>query len=175
MVGERLRMSVKLLRHKDINRAELEKIAFIKEQHWTHGLESQIKWIDKQFVGDDCHVILCQENEIMAYVGMNRVKCMIDGIEFFMWGIGNVCVDKEHQGAGLGFEVMKSVNDYLENTSQIGVLLCHDKLCKFYCKVGWHVLCYKKATVNDSAFNESVMMYNTKYKHVHRIDFNKNF
>lgn len=168
-------MSVKIVKHKDISALEIEVITTIKDQNWCHGIASQIKWIENQFLAEDLHVMSYKEERVVAYVGLNRIKCLIDGEETEMWGIGNVCVDKSSQGTGLGIEIMREVNAFLTGTNQPGILLCHKNLCRFYSKVDWKIVSYRESTVNGVSFAEYVMSYNKVLENVQRIDFNKNF
>lgn len=175
MVGERLHMSIKIVKHKNMNSKEIEKICLLKEQHWTHGLTSQIEWINKQFLEDDFHVMKYVDNNLVAYVGINKVKCSIDNIDYELNGIGNVCVDKRCQGKGHGVEIMEFVENFLIKKDIIGILLCHKNLCDFYSKVGWSILEYSEAFIKGINFTEYIMTYNSKIEKISSINIDKNF
>lgn len=175
MVGEKLHMSIKIIEHKKLKSDELEKICLLKDQHWAHGLSSQMDWINSQFLDEDLHVMKFIDEHLVAYVGINKIKCNIDNKDYEFYGIGNVCVDKSFQGKGYGVEIMEFIGSYLDEEHKKGILLCHKKLCNFYSKVGWNKMNYSEAVINDTSFYEYIMTYNSELEKVHSICIEKNF
>ena len=76
-----------------------------------------------------------------------------------MLGIGNVCVDKENTHAGVGSILMACINSCIKELNTCGILLCKERLIKFYESSNWIKACPGRVFVSDQLFTNNVMIY----------------
>lgn len=152
----------KFIIHKDIQ-VELTSIATIKDQHWTHGITSQIKWIEENVDDEDIHLlgINSGNNEVVAYMALMHLDVIINNLPFHFLGLSNVCVDKCYAGEGIGSQLVDQANKYIVENKKNGILLCKDSLIGFYQKNKWSLLKYKEAFIKDNLYDRNVMLFNT--------------
>lgn len=162
-------------RHREITEKQLNDIAFLKDQLWPHGLDSQKAWIAKNFDADDVHLILYQEDAPVAYASLNSIQCTIDSQIETLWGLGGVCVAKSCQRQGLGKLIVEGANRFLTASQLPGLLLCHKELTGFYNLCGWEILHCKKVTVEKTPFKHFVMSFGKQYGNINSLAIPKNF
>ena len=151
----------KFVKHNDV-REELSIIANIKDQHWTHGILSQIDWIHKNIDSEDIHLMGFDNDssELVAYMAIMNVEAIISNLSFSFLGFSNVCVDKRFTKEGIGSRLVTQANKYIIENNKTGILLCRDSLVGFYEKNGWNLLVYKEAYIKDSPYEKNVMLFN---------------
>lgn len=163
----------KFVRHSDLKSDEIQKIIYIKQQYWQYSFESQMKWINDNLFDDDYHLWFeLNTGEIIAYLNIVNLEVRVDESNKRFLGIGNVCVDKNVVGTGLGQLLMQTANYHIKNTNEIAVLLCKEHLLKFYENVGWHV--YKGNIMLQNTIFKDFVMFN-KLFHWSSIFINRNF
>lgn len=171
------------IENQDIQESLLLEIIQLKEQHWSHGIDSQKKWIKCNLQKFDKHCILytCDKNKkdkkVIAYLNLIDVNGKFNNKLCKCIGIGNVCVDKKYEHMGYGRLLLKEVNKYLEENNFIGVLLCKLSVEEFYSKVGWKKLEVQYVNVNGVAYTNIVMVYNGFQipEHICKVYFDRNF
>ena len=155
-------MNWKVVKHKDLSMAEELQIAYLKEQHWQYGLESQILWMRDNIQEDDAHLIGERSDDkktiIQAYLTLINLIVKIDGQCLDYIGVGCVCVDKAYQQTGIGRHLMKEAELYIKEQNKCGILLCKNTLVPFYKKCGWHQLEYQSATVAGNQYEHNIML-----------------
>lgn len=151
----------KFIVHKDM-RDELIQIAALKDQHWTHGIASQIMWMEENIHSEDVHLVGINNdsNEIIAYMALMNVNVIINNLSFAFLGLSNVCVDNRFAREGIGSQLVNQANRYIVENQKNGILLCKDSLIAFYNKNGWSLLKYKEAYIMDDSYNKNVMLFN---------------
>lgn len=162
-------------KHCELSEKEWNDIAFLKDQHWPHGTESQKAWIARNFEDDDVHLLLYQADEAVAYASLNVICCMIDSRKENVLGLGGVCVAKTHQKQGLGKKIVECANEYITMSQQPGLLLCHKELTGFYNLCGWEMVNYERAFVAEAVFEHFVMSFRKRYGDVKSLIIPKNF
>ncbi len=151
-------MNWKIVKHRDLSMAEGLKIAYLKDQHWPYGLESQIQWMKDNIALDDAHLMGEEQDILRAYITLTNLNVVIDGQQLDCTGVGGVCVDKAMQHTGLGRILMQQAGKHINEKSQIGILLCKDTLVPFYEKCGWKLLQYRTAFVSGSNYEYNIML-----------------
>ena len=150
--------SLKVIRHADISKNELDEIIRIKSVAWPYPYEKQLEWISQHLKNSDLHLILLKNNEAVAYLNLIDIEIEIDHKLYNAFGVGNVCAIEK--GKGYGNELMSQTNHYLLLNNKIGLLFCKEGLVSFYRKFGWN----KVEKINlQMAFNSSnvvSMIYN---------------
>lgn len=158
----------KFIKHKDITSRDLEIIAFLKDQHWIHGLDSQIDWIKANMKDDDYHLLGIDStnsyNKLSAYLALCDLKIIIDDVYKSAIGLGCVCVDKSLEHKGFGKILLEEASQFIRKSNKNGVLLCKKNLIGFYEKCGWNNLDYQQAFVSDTIFNNNIMILGSAAK-----------
>lgn len=162
-------------RHDELSEKQLDDIAFLKDQHWPHGTESQKAWIIKNFEGNDIHIIMYQKDIPIAYTSLNHIKCIVDSEQKEVLGVGGVCVAKNSQKQGLGIKIIECANRYITAGQQTGLLLCHKELIGFYRRCGWETINCKEVIVAEAVFEHFAMGFGKSYGHVGTLVIQKNF
>ena len=143
--------------HGELTDPDAAQIARLKDEHWRHGIESQLQWMRTHHAADDLHLLGRDESgALLAYLTLTRVNAAFDGREAQLSGVGSVCVEKSVSRRGLGKLLMQKAGEYLSGG---GILLCKDALRPFYEKCGWAVAEAAETTVAGERFAHLVMLY----------------
>lgn len=128
-----------LIQHREISEELLEQIVSLKSQHWKYTKDQHLDWIKKNIQRDDFHlIVVSNENKLIAYLNLVEILVSFDGKnEEEYLGIGNVCVDPQFVGTGLGLLIMNATNFYLKHLGKKGSLICKPNLNNFYNKANW--------------------------------------
>lgn len=155
-------MRWRIVNHDTLSETDLLRVAKIKDQHWSYGIDSQIEWMRKNVMDEDIHLIAESDerksSEIRAYATLSKINIGIDGKEYVVIGIGSVCVGKEFLNCGLGKALILEANKFIKDNKSLGILLCKDKLVSFYEKCNWQILNYKVAEVAGAPFENKIML-----------------
>ena len=155
-------MNWKIVKHRDLSMTEGLRIAYLKDQHWPYGLESQILWMRDNIEADDVHLMGEKQDgekiDLLAYVTLTNVKTIIDEQQINCIGVGGVCVDKSKQHSGLGKLLMQEAGQYIISQGKTGILLCKDALVPFYEKCGWKLLKYQTAKIAENKYDHNIML-----------------
>lgn len=151
-------MKLEIIKHSDILFRDLLRAIAVKSVSWPHSVESQVKWIINNMQPEDLHVFLTNNGEDMAYMTLSPVIATVNGVDTSFMGIGCVCSAKH--GVGSGRQLMESVNKWLNDNNQKGLLFCKIELVRFYKKYGWSLI--EPASVIFTTPHEGVytMSYN---------------
>ena len=168
-------LRIDIQKHSDLSQNRLEEIAFLKDQHWPHGIPSQKNWIAENFEENDIHMILYREDTPVAYASLNQIVCQIDSKSEEVMGLGGVCVDRSCQKQGLGRKIVEGANRYIAQQGKTGLLLCHKELIGFYSQLGWVNMVCEQVTVGESDFTHFVMSLGKVYEGIKCLKVPKNF
>lgn len=147
-------MQFKFCKHSQINQQELEKIVDLKKKHWNYAPEEHLRWMALNLKGEDIHVLMFENEELVAYLNLINAEVIInDAVQSFI-GIGNVC--SSNKGKGHGSLLIKEVDQYLACKKKTGILLCKDSLVGFYLKNGWKLLDKNKVEADFPLYNTMV-------------------
>ena len=155
-------MNWRVIKHRDLSMADGLRIAYMKDQHWPYGLESQIFWMKDNIRMDDAHLMGEEQSgdktELKAYITLVNLSVAIDDLNIDCIGVGGVCVDKEMQHSGMGRHLMQEAGKYINEHSKPGILLCKEDLIPFYEKCGWKPIHYQIATVAGNYYEHNIML-----------------
>lgn len=130
--------SPRYLSSRDITQAEVSAICALKNQSWPHSLESQLAWWKKNTDDDDLFVTLEHDGSLLAFLRLRSRPVSVNGARLDALCATEVCVEKSHQGQGIGARLMGAAVARIEQTaSDIGYLLCRDAEEPFYVACGW--------------------------------------
>jgi len=168
----------KVIKNSEISERDLVHIAYIKDQHWTHGVKSQVDWMKNNLLPDDIHLLgkIKGDLEPCAYLSLVNIKVTCDNDETNFIGLGNVCVSKNDEHFGIGSSLVLQANNYIMSSAKRGLLLCKDPLISFYKKNGWEKLNYTKALISNCQYYNNIMTFPTwRGKTINEIIIDKNF
>lgn len=137
---------LKVIRHSDISRNDIDEIIHIKHKAWPYSYLDQVKWIEDNIETSDLHVLLLNNEDAIAYLNLINIELTIDENIYYAFGIGNVCATE--RGKGYGKELMLHTNHYLRENNKIGLLICKQNLVSFYKGVGWKPIEKENTRVN---------------------------
>jgi hypothetical protein len=147
-----------LVTHKEITTIQLNEIIQIKSIAWPYSYEKQLEWIHHNLKNTDIHVLLYQEEILVAYLNLIDIELKIDNILFDALGIGNVCAIEK--GKGLGFELLNKTNKFIIEDHSIGLLFCKIDLVSFYTKSSWNLIEKKQLNLVFDTKNIETMIFN---------------
>lgn len=151
-------MNCKIIKHENLLLEEGLKIAYLKNQHWPYGIESQILWMHNNIRRGDVHLLVEDDSVLKAYCALVALNTVIDGVNNDCLGVGGVCVDVRFQHSGLGKSLMQEVKRYVNSLNKVGILLCKDALVNFYEKCGWNMLNYNMANIANNNYKHCIML-----------------
>jgi hypothetical protein len=140
-----------------LSEQNLKKIINLKKKHWDYSEEEHKKWIDNNINENDIHVLMFQDEILVAYLNLIQTEVILNNREHFFLGIGNVC--SLEKGFGYGKELLVGMQKYLVQNDFKGILFCKDKLVDFYVKFEWKLV-PKNRVISENYKNVNVMFYN---------------
>lgn len=165
-----------IIKHSDITDSLLTEIALLKDQHWIHGIRSQLIWINNNIRNIDYHLCGFINQKLAAYMALVEVSAEINSKRFGCLGLSNVCVSNEYEKKGYGSELVQQANRFISDQNRIGLLLCKESLVSFYQKNSWFLLEYEKATVKGEIYAKEIMVYSSNIvETVYSIQIERNF
>ena len=151
--------SVRYILNKNITRDFLQEVINIKTIAWPYSYDSQLQWIKQNLSSNDIHVLLYKDKVLVAYLNLIDACIKINGELSKIYGIGNVCAIKRHEGYGK--ILMENINLFIKDESRMGLLFCKQPLLNFYYNLGWKCIdnerFYRAGMQDDKIYN---MVYN---------------
>lgn len=130
--------AIKFIKHSDLTQQLEQQIISIKSVAWPYTFNDQQNWMNENLNNHDLHVLLSDNQDLIAYLNLIQVEIEKDGRLYSAFGIGNVCA--REKGKGWGKELLRFVNAYLKENWHFGILFCREALVKFYSENGWAVV-----------------------------------
>ena len=122
----------------EISEADILEICGLKNQSWPHSMESQIAWWERNTDSNDTLLMLKNEGVIQAFLRLRRRTVLVGNDRLHALCVTEVCVDRSHQGKGLGARLMNLAIARIKQLDKpIGYLLCRDSQELFYEACGW--------------------------------------
>ena len=150
----------KIIKNVDLDEPTLNSICEIKSVYWQYPITSQKKWINENLKDDDLHMLLFDHDRLSGYMNLVRIRGNINGKDYEMLGIGNVC--SRVSGNGYGRQLMQFVKDYLLQGNITGLLFCQPKLVKFYDRFQCKLIPGEKLSLPNLGHHEfEVMIFNS--------------
>lgn len=153
--------TLQCIKHKNVSKQQLDIIIKIKSVAWDYSYDQQLKWINENISDDDVHCLLLENGNPVAYMNLIDTWINVDGKNFDMFGVGNVCSYKK--GHGYGGILMHKINEFIELNKRIGLLLCRDQLIPFYSKYGWKTVDARQIEFSYPIDGIHVMNYNMNF------------
>lgn len=161
------------IKHTELTKDLLYQICTIKSLSWPYNIKSQKNWINANISDDDFHVLLFDNDILIAYFNFIPIEIIIDGQNMNALGIGNVCTKEKSKGYGK--KIMLEANRFLLGNDLKGLLFCKKETVTFYSKFQWDLI--NKLNLNLFADNTNfeTMIFNCTLKFKKLEYFNKIF
>lgn len=146
-----------LIKHSDISYDKIQQIVELKSNRWHYTQEQHLDWISKNIQPEDYHILIFENEELIAYTNFVSVKVSINDNEIPFMGIGNVCTAES--GKGYGDLLMKEVNKIIVEKNWKGILFCKEALVPYYEKYNWGLVALNCIT-SEEIKKHNTMLYN---------------
>lgn len=159
-------INIKIVKHNDLLKNQIDKIIALKNIFWKYTYESQIAWLKNNLQSNDLHLMLFEDENLVAYLNLVNIKLLLNDVTYTAFGVGNVCTAKS--GKGYGRKLMNELNKYILEYNSIGALFCQQDLAFFYKKFNWqkmesHICHIENQTVSMMIFNYNLPIVKVKY------------
>lgn len=130
-------ISIEFINNYDISEGLKLQICEFKNRNWEYPVQSHLDWMDTHLRDDDIHLLLRDEDLLVAYLNMVRVNLEYDSRAVKALGVGNVCVDPTMKGRNYGRLIMSVADFYCRQNKMPGILFCQQKNVGFYKACNW--------------------------------------
>lgn len=155
-------IKIKFIKHKDLKLIDLNKIVKFKKTFWKFKILSQKKFLEKNSMPEDIHLLLFRDKELVGYTFLNFRKINIRNKKIIAIVVDNVLVKKKLRGK-LGVKLIKIINRKIKKLKKIGILICNKKLVNFYKFFKWEII-EKKKIITFPRTSLNIMVFNYNYK-----------
>ena len=156
-------MKIYKIQTKNLTNILINKIIYLKNTEWKHGLKSNLSWFKKNIRKNDIHILLLKKNHLIAYNVLRKRIFIINKKKYNYYYFDTLIVDKKFRGKNL---VKKIINQNIKIYKKIKIpmfLLCRKKLVHFYKKNNWFLLNNKKRYIfKDFKHNKNIMIFATQ-------------
>lgn len=149
---------------KNLNKNLLKEIANLKSEQWKFKVNSQIKFIKKNFTSLDVHNLLYINKELAGYTALKRSNFYnnVSNIKKNCLIFDTFIIKKKFQNKNLSEILMCFNKNKIINLNLPTFLTCKNKYEKFYLKNNWKASS-KKITIHQKKyFNLKIFSFNFK-------------
>jgi len=111
---------------------------------------------------DPVHFVVAKDEALISHAEIIQMELKHQGIEYRIYGLGNVFTFPPYRGHGFGQAVVSAGTNYIaESGVDAAILFCDPKLSVFYEKAGWEGLpnaSTRVGTPNESEENQGLRM-----------------
>lgn len=150
-------IQTKLKLNYDISSVELKSIVSIKSSRWSYSKEQHKDWIHNNILPEDYHLLVYDDNVLIAYANFVNIKVVINDDIFCFKGIGNVCTSIS--GKAYGNILMEFINEVLTSNNWHGLLFCGTGLISYYRKFNWELVTSEKV-ISFAAEDKNILVFN---------------
>ena len=87
---------------------------------------------------DPVHFVIARGEALISHAEIIKMNLNQSGIEYLVYGFGNVFTFPPYRGSGYGQLVVSAGTSYIvESKADLGILFCDPALLPFYEKAGW--------------------------------------
>ena len=116
-------------------------IAFMRTE-WPSIFQGEDKFIMGTYPPalSPVHFVISAGEALVSYAEVLRLRFPQAGIEFQMYGFGNMFTFQPYRNEGFGKQVLALATNHIKNSDvDVAMLFCDKKLVPFYEKEGWEV------------------------------------
>ncbi len=163
-----IKVRFKTVLTKNLSKHLIKNIIYLKMEHYKYNFNNQYKWFKKNIQNMDKHNLALFKNEIIGYTCLRQKKILIGRKKILKILLFDTCVvKKKKRNAGIGTKLMNYNNKIISKSKKPSLLLCKQKLIKFYKKFNWKNIKKSKVLFVDHKQNKLFIM---SYKFTKKIN-----
>ena len=147
---------------KKLKKKEILSICKLKNTQWKYGLKSQLKWFNKNIQNNDIHNLLYLEENLVGYNLLRKRKFFLKGKKKNYFYFDTIIVLKKYRRMKIGKLICEFSAKIIKKTKLHSMLICQNKLLKFYKKYEWQKIAKKNFKILDHEYPKdySAMSFN---------------
>ena len=158
---------IKILKTKQLSNIIIKKICSLKNQEWSYGLNSNLKWFRNNVYEDDINFLFFYGSKLVAYNCLRKrnfydANRVIKKKKIFIFD--SLIIEKSFREKGIAKKMLLFNNYYLKRYKLPSFLLCKNNMKYFYKKLGWQELNINKKNIINHKTNLNLMSFNLKFK-----------
>lgn len=149
---------------KNISPKELKEICLLKNEKWKYGINSQLRWFKQNINKNDICNLLKIKGKIIGLTILRRrsFKIKLKKSKYFLFD--TLIISKKFRKKKLSSILMTLNNFVILENNLLSLLICDNRLIKFYEKFGWSRLSNKFFEIKDYDLRTNVLTINQNYK-----------
>tara|TARA_Y100000385_G_C13097966_1_gene642588 strand:+ start:784 stop:1302 length:519 start_codon:yes stop_codon:yes gene_type:complete len=156
------------IKTKKLKKKQILDIIKLKEQHWKFGLKSQLSFFKKNFKSYDIHNLLYFSTTLIGYTALKK-RTLYKGEEKKRYLLfDTLVIAKDFRNLKLSRIIMNFNNKIIINSKMQSILICENKLYKFYKKFLWSKINKESVALKDYETKKNFMGFNFKAKELEK-------
>ena len=149
---------------KSISSKELREICSLKNEQWKYNLNSQLKWFKKNIQKNDICNLLKIKGKIIGLTILRKrtYKIQLKKGKYLLFD--TLIISKKFRKKKLSSLLMALNNFVIFNQNLLSLLICNNRLVKFYEKFGWSKIQSKFIVFKDYNFKSNALIINQDFK-----------
>ena len=156
------------IKTKKLKKKQVLDIIKLKDQHWKFGLKSQLFFFKKNFKSYDIHNLLYLSSKLIGYTALKRRTFYKKKEKKKYLLFDTLVISKDFRNLKLSNIIMNFNNKIIVNNKMQSILICENKLYKFYKKFLWSKIDRKSIALKDYETKKNFMGFNFKAKELEK-------
>jgi len=145
---------------KKLSKETIIDICKIKDEHWSFGLKSQLKYFKKNIKSFDIHNLMYKNNELVGYTVFRIRKIFLRGEYKKYLLLDSIIIKKNYRKKNYGRLLMRYNNKFIRNKKMLSILFSTKNRSNFFRKYLWKMLYRKNCILLDHKLSEKIMYFN---------------
>jgi|TARA_B110000902_G_C14088374_1_gene505852 hypothetical protein len=159
-----MKIILKSIKHKKIDKKILNKIVNLKIEEWDYNKKLQFKWMNAKLNDDDLHNLLIINDIICGYTCLRVKQFTYKRVNKEIYYFDTLIIGKKFRSKIINKKkysdiLMKFNMKIINNDFSLAILVCKKQLVKFYEKYEWTISKSFKINKNIKYFR---MLFNPK-------------
>ena len=143
-----------------LNKEIITSICQIKDEYWSFGLKSQLKYFKKNIKSFDIHNLMYKNSELVGYTVFRVRKIFLKKKLKKYLLLDSIIIKKKFRKKNLEKLLMEYNNKMIKSKKMISILFCKTIKERFFKKYSWKSLKKNNYNVLDHELPEKVMYFN---------------
>ena len=143
---------------KKLKKNEIIAICKLKNTYWKYGMESQLKWFDKNVKANDIHNFIFLKEILVGYVLLRRRKYLLKKIRKNYLYFDSLIILKKYRKIMIGKKLLNFVIKIIKKSKLHSLLICKKKMFNYYNKYSWQRVINKNTELIDHKYPKNMLM-----------------
>ena len=143
---------------KKLKKNEIIAICKLKNTYWKYGMESQLKWFDKNVKANDIHNFIFLKEILVGYVLLRRRKYLLKKIKKNYLYFDSLIILKKYRKIMIGKKLLNFVIKIIKKSKLHALLICKKKMFNYYNKYSWQRVINKNTELIDHKYPKNMLM-----------------